>query len=457
MATLELDPLFTKALRLLHSKSKDSSDQLRMLLDDVLAQKLSVPTISPASKDSRNIFGPVKQEDNGSRLSFSRKSSPNYASDNGNSNNKTLMQDDIKKEEKRKTEKIKQEIVEFSFENKRPKIESPQRSLTSTPSPPPMKLEFIPSKIDDDSENSEGNADADNIALEMGLFCIVCKLIEQTPGNSLVECQECHSLYHQECHRPPVSDHDINDPRHVWYCTRCTKNMKKMFPSQASKTQKSAKVISNVTTKESITTFRSIKPEIPPPTLLPFKRVEPRVPANQSSGLASENKPIGLAGLAANLSGRTTTTASSVTSKSGIATKSGNSGSSLSSGKSFSAFSALSSLANTRVTSVITPSKATNSSAISGLSSLASIASAVSKAGSSTSTSQSKLGLGTLSSTIAPTSGRGNSNSGNNGSSSVGSVKSASSSSLMSADKRLQIMKKKAAAKMQEKRRLSSK
>lgn len=39
MATLELDPLFVKALRLLHSKNKDSADQLKQLLDDVLAQK----------------------------------------------------------------------------------------------------------------------------------------------------------------------------------------------------------------------------------------------------------------------------------------------------------------------------------------------------------------------------------------------------------------------------------
>ncbi|XP_023223885.1 integrator complex subunit 12-like isoform X1 [Centruroides sculpturatus] len=457
MATLELDPLFTKALRLLHSKAKDSSEQLRLLLDDVLAQKQNVAVISNTNKDSRSVFGPPKQEDNGSRLSFSRKSSPNYASENGNSSNKVLMQEDIKKEEKRKTEKIKQEPIEFSFESKRPKTESPQHSLPSSPSPQPIKLELAPPKIDDDSENSEGNADADNIAMEMGLACIVCKQIDIALGNSLVECQECHSLYHQECHRPPVSDQDINDPRHVWYCTRCTKNMKKMFPSQASKTQKSSKVSSNVAVKEPVTTFRSIKPEAPPPTLLPFKRVEPRVPASQSSGLASENKPIGLAGLAANLSGRTITAASSVTTKSGIASKSGNSGSSLLSGKSFSAFSALSSLASTRVTSNTTPSKATSSNAISGLSSLASIASAVSKAGNSTSTSQSKLGLGTLSSTTASTSNRINSSSGNNGNSSVGSVKSASSSSLMSADKRLQIMKKKAAAKMQEKRRLSSK
>lgn len=36
-------------------------------------------------------------------------------------------------------------------------------------------------------------------------------------GNQLVECQECHNLYHQDCHKPQVTD-KVNDPRLVWYC-----------------------------------------------------------------------------------------------------------------------------------------------------------------------------------------------------------------------------------------------
>lgn len=47
-------------------------------------------------------------------------------------------------------------------------------------------------------------------------------------GNQLVECQECHNLYHQDCHKPQVTDKDVNDPRLVWYCARCTRQMKRM-------------------------------------------------------------------------------------------------------------------------------------------------------------------------------------------------------------------------------------
>lgn len=40
-------------------------------------------------------------------------------------------------------------------------------------------------------------------------------------GNSLVECLECHSMYHQNCHSPPITDINLNDPRIVWYCRNC--------------------------------------------------------------------------------------------------------------------------------------------------------------------------------------------------------------------------------------------
>lgn len=39
MATLDLDPVFVKALRLLHSKSKDSALQLRAMLDESITAR----------------------------------------------------------------------------------------------------------------------------------------------------------------------------------------------------------------------------------------------------------------------------------------------------------------------------------------------------------------------------------------------------------------------------------
>lgn len=60
------------------------------------------------------------------------------------------------------------------------------------------------------------------------LSCVVCKRVEQSAGNEIVECQECHSLYHQECHKPSLANENVRDPRFVWYCSTCTSKRKKI-------------------------------------------------------------------------------------------------------------------------------------------------------------------------------------------------------------------------------------
>ena len=52
MANFELDPLFIKALRLLHSKAKDSTEQLKQLLDDGLHSHTSSSIYGQESKVS---------------------------------------------------------------------------------------------------------------------------------------------------------------------------------------------------------------------------------------------------------------------------------------------------------------------------------------------------------------------------------------------------------------------
>ena len=108
---------------------------------------------------------------------------------------------------------------------------------------------------DDDSESTdieEENSESGEggfSPLNMGISCIVCKNSNTSKSNQLVECQECHSLYHQNCHRPPITEHNINDPRVVWYCVKCAKSLKKV----ASKNGKStATVMSGQTNSTSV-------------------------------------------------------------------------------------------------------------------------------------------------------------------------------------------------------------
>ncbi|KAA0204030.1 hypothetical protein HAZT_HAZT002475 [Hyalella azteca] len=97
------------------------------------------------------------------------------------------------------------------------------------------------------SDESDLEADMNDIANEItsGISCTVCKKISFYSVNQLVECQDCHLIYHQECHKPPVSKADITDPRRVWYCAKCTRNMRKQNSSSTTGSNSSSSVSSS--------------------------------------------------------------------------------------------------------------------------------------------------------------------------------------------------------------------
>ncbi|KAH6942001.1 hypothetical protein HPB50_027140 [Hyalomma asiaticum] len=411
MAQLELDPLFLKALRLLHSKAKDSAEQLRQ-----------------ADRRHPRAAAGLPESDGRAHL-LGRRQSPKQETGVGNNGGppalsaiRALSTDEPRRKDPPPLEckppplpvsAIKPDtpspVLEAStalgsfglLEAKRARTESPQLASSQSASPASRLAS---------SSSPDSSSDGEDFTVDMGQVCVMCNQQDVTAKNQLIECQECHCLYHQECHRPPATDYDVNDPRLVWYCARCTKNMKKMTIKPPKPSSKAPFGVPRELTPPS-------KPDTPPPlTSQPFKRSELKVPALSSS--AGPNKPIGLAGLAANLSKP----------------------------------KPLKPMGSTAQPQKPLPS----STAFQNLSSLAAAATAI-KSGSTSSAGSSRGnngGNGSSSSssssgpsppTLVPVSTAG------------GNGKSASSSLLMSADKRLQIMKKKAAAKMQEKRRVTSK
>ncbi|CDR00727.1 unnamed protein product [Oncorhynchus mykiss] len=140
----------------------------------------------------------------------------------------------------------------------------------------------------------------------MGLACVVCRQMTVTSGNQLVECQECHNLYHQDCHKPQVTDKDVNDPRLVWYCARCTRQMKRMAQKTQKPSQKptpavvsAAPVVKDPLVKKP---ELKVKPDTSS-TFQAFKRTEVKVSAavsaNPSSSSGSLQSGSGLTGWAA--------------------------------------------------------------------------------------------------------------------------------------------------------------
>lgn len=89
MAGFEMDPLFCKALKLLHSTTKDSADQIMHLLEEVIDQKYG-GTKSLNLKCGTLFFEePVKSLDVPKNTRLSRGSSPVQGSSAGQTSEKS--------------------------------------------------------------------------------------------------------------------------------------------------------------------------------------------------------------------------------------------------------------------------------------------------------------------------------------------------------------------------------
>uniref|UniRef100_A0A8D0GHE3 Integrator complex subunit 12 n=1 Tax=Sphenodon punctatus TaxID=8508 RepID=A0A8D0GHE3_SPHPU len=312
---LELDPIFLKALGFLHSKNKDSAEKLKGLLDESLARgtdsnyRLSQKEVEqPKASISKPISS--KQEP---KTSASLSSS--------NNNGKPTTTEKVKKEtEKRPTDKMKVEISEGVDIPKKPRLE--KQEARSSPITVQTSKDLSMSDLSGYEETS-----VDDFAMAMDLACVVCGQMAVTSGNQLVECQECHNLYHQDCHKPQVTDKEVTDPRGVWYCARCTRQMKRMAQKTQKPPQKPAPAVVSVApaVKDPLVKKPEIKLKVDTTTtFLAFKRTEVKnsaaISGNSTSASVSSSATSGLTGWAAFAA--KTTSASSSTAKLGSAAQS---------------------------------------------------------------------------------------------------------------------------------------
>ncbi|XP_064782695.1 integrator complex subunit 12 isoform X1 [Oncorhynchus masou masou] len=298
--SLELDPVFLKGLGYLHSKNKDSVDKLRALLDESLSGRGSDSSYRSSLKEVEVTKVSVSKTSINKQDS---KSSCSSSSSSSSSSSKSSSSEKSKKEvEKRPSDKVRVEPGEGPEPSKKPRLEPKQQENRSSPvTVQPFKDIPLP-----DFSNFDAETNADDFAMEMGLACVVCRQMTVTSGNQLVECQECHNLYHQDCHKPQVTDKDVNDPRLVWYCARCTRQMKRMAQKTQKPSQKptpavvsAAPVVKDPLVKKP---ELKVKPDTSS-TFQAFKRTEVKasaaVSANPSSSGGSLQSGSGLTGWAA--------------------------------------------------------------------------------------------------------------------------------------------------------------
>ncbi|KAL7889620.1 hypothetical protein AOLI_G00018780 [Acnodon oligacanthus] len=290
--SLELDPIFLKGLGYLHSKSKDSAEKLKALLDESLARGSdSVYRTSLKEAEVTKVSVPKINKQDSKSSSSSSSSSTSSSKSSGSEKSK-------KEGEKRPAEKVRVESGDGGDLPKKPRIEKPENRS----SPIAFQPKDIP--ISDFSYSDETNAD--DFAMEMGLVCVVCRQMNVSSGNQLVECQECHNLYHQECHKPQVTDKDVNDPRLVWYCARCTRQMKRMAQKTQKPPQKPAAAVTSAAPVVKDPLVKKPEMKLKPETagsFQAFKRTEVKVSTaasgNSTGGGSSLPSGSGLTGWAA--------------------------------------------------------------------------------------------------------------------------------------------------------------
>lgn len=99
----------------------------------------------------------------------------------------------------------------------------PQEPVVTTQLPSALTVSPTPIILSvSDLENTDDDTvEEDHLKELEDLMCVVCRRMDVSARNRLVECADCHSLYHQECHKPQISEADANDQENSWYCTIC--------------------------------------------------------------------------------------------------------------------------------------------------------------------------------------------------------------------------------------------
>ncbi|XP_073990574.1 integrator complex subunit 12-like [Rhodnius prolixus] len=169
---MEIEPWAMKTLLLLQSSTEDAPYKLREMLVETIQQKYG----------GRRPCRPVPPVPSSWLAEFRAKKHSNHDSDEFM---KKIMQADS------------------------PAPPTPDSNLTDTTT----------------ESTIESNEDVTIELVEEGLSCAVCCEVGFN-AYELMECAECHSHYHKQCHSPPIPDRDVSDPRFVWYCRRCARTNK---------------------------------------------------------------------------------------------------------------------------------------------------------------------------------------------------------------------------------------
>ncbi|XP_067630623.1 integrator complex subunit 12 [Eurosta solidaginis] len=185
--------MLRKAIKLLHSPHPNSATELRMMLDEAIKQRYG-PELMLSNNMSKRL---MEEEANFPGRAATPPPQP---------------------EQPPSTEQQMQDAGADEVIN-----------LTSSPA---KTISDSPDTImdSDDGANVGGHSsnllaggdDVVNLKEFGDLNCAVCGEMVFTATNRLIECSACGTLYHQECHKPAITDEEASEGQaHNWQCDNC--------------------------------------------------------------------------------------------------------------------------------------------------------------------------------------------------------------------------------------------
>lgn len=74
----------------------------------------------------------------------------------------------------------------------------------------------------DSKDDHQGQIEDSSLKELEELFCATCGDVHTSLRNQLVECCDCHLLYHQDCHKPVILEADAKSD---WQCSKCRSSL----------------------------------------------------------------------------------------------------------------------------------------------------------------------------------------------------------------------------------------
>lgn len=210
---VDIDPVFRQALQFLHSPNTDSAENIRKVLDEMIKQRHGSSKMLANTLSKKHLAEEPLATGSGVIKTVMRRQS-SKSSDSSNNSNSSPVQITATTTIGMTTGTTSATIMTTDGSGQQQEIPV----IISLPDETGTAI----TTIDDNATDDSLMIDNQHLKDLEDLVCVVCRRIDLSAKNQLIECTKCNALYHQECHTPKISDSELsNGQESSWCCNAC--------------------------------------------------------------------------------------------------------------------------------------------------------------------------------------------------------------------------------------------